>query len=357
MRLLRAAAAAAFISVVLQPAQSADFYQGKRLTVLINFAPGGSTDIEGRLLARHIGKHIPGNPSIIVQNMDGAGGLVGFNYLGEVAPKDGSTVGYFTAGAWSYVTARERHRVDFLSYSFVGFQPGSQVYFVRADLKPGIKSPADIFRSEGLVIGGLAADSTKDMQMRLLADTMGIKYQYVTGYKGNAGARIALERGEISMFSETVPGYASQIEPNLVAKGVAVPLFYDPGFNGREFFTPDMAKGVNVKPFHEFFREATGREPSGRHWEIYKKTLAIDSAMLRIMVFPPNAPGEAVAAIRVALRKLPDDPDFKSDAQKLVNFVPRFIATDDVQQIVTNAVVVSDEDRKWIAEYVSQGRK
>jgi tripartite-type tricarboxylate transporter receptor subunit TctC len=357
MRLLAAAAIAALSCVAVQPTLSADFYQGKRLTVLINFAPGGSTDIEGRLIARHIGKHIPGNPSIIVQNMDGAGGLVGLNYLGEVAPKDGSVTGYFTAGAWSYVTARERHRVDFLSYSFVGFQPGSQVYFVRADTKPGIKTPADIFKAEDLVIGGLAADSTKDMQLRLLADIMGIKYKYVTGYKGNAGARIALERGEISMFSESVPGYASQIEPNIIAKGVAVPLFYDPGFNGREFFVPDMAKGVNVKPFHVFFKEATGRDPSGPHWEIYKKMLAIDLAMLRIMVLPPNAPREAVDAIRIGLRKLPTDPEFISDAQKLVNFVPTFVATDDVQQIVRNAVQVSDDDRKWIAAYIANAPK
>ena len=73
------------------------FYAGKKLTILVNFAPGGPSDIEGRLLARHIGKHIPGSPAIIVQNMDGAGGQVGTNYLGEVAPRDGSMVGYLGA--------------------------------------------------------------------------------------------------------------------------------------------------------------------------------------------------------------------------------------------------------------------
>ena len=70
------------------------FYAGKRITLLVNFAPGGPSDIEGRLLARHVGKHIPGNPTVIVQNMDGAGGQVGTNYLGEVAPRDGTMVGY-----------------------------------------------------------------------------------------------------------------------------------------------------------------------------------------------------------------------------------------------------------------------
>src|ERR671924_72096 len=87
------------------------FYKGKRLTILINFAPGGPTDIEGRLLAKHIGKHIEGLPSILVQNKDGAGGLIGTNYLGEVGPNDGSIAGFFTGAAWKYITEPENHRV------------------------------------------------------------------------------------------------------------------------------------------------------------------------------------------------------------------------------------------------------
>src|SRR5712691_5327146 len=78
---------AAAVSV---PAAAEPFYQGKRLAVLVNYAPGGPTDIEGRLFAKHIGRHIDGQPAIMVQNMDGAGGLVGTSYLGEIAPKDGS---------------------------------------------------------------------------------------------------------------------------------------------------------------------------------------------------------------------------------------------------------------------------
>jgi len=68
------------------------FYKGKRLTMVINFGSGGPADIEGRLFAKHIGKHIEGNPSVIVQNIDGAGGLIGTNYLGEIAPRDGQRV-------------------------------------------------------------------------------------------------------------------------------------------------------------------------------------------------------------------------------------------------------------------------
>src|SRR5258706_11684182 len=88
------------------------FYKGKRITLLINFAAGGPTDIEGRLFGKYLVKHIAGQPNLIVQNMDGAGGMTGATYLGEVAPKDGTHVGYLSGTSWIYVSEPERWRVD-----------------------------------------------------------------------------------------------------------------------------------------------------------------------------------------------------------------------------------------------------
>src|SRR5215475_102015 len=129
MLLARTAVALGVAAIGLANTAFADdpFYKGKRLTALINFAAGGPTDIEGRLFARHIGKHIEGQPSIIVQNMEGAGGLIGNQYVGEVAPKDGTVLGYFTGAAWLYATAPEKHRVDFKTYEFIAYQPGTTV--------------------------------------------------------------------------------------------------------------------------------------------------------------------------------------------------------------------------------------
>src|SRR4051812_47619169 len=89
------------------------FFAGKRLTILVNFAPGGSTDTEARVFARHIGRLIDGQPSVIVQNMDGAGGVVGAKYVGEVAPRDGTLAGYFTATGFIYALDPERFKADF----------------------------------------------------------------------------------------------------------------------------------------------------------------------------------------------------------------------------------------------------
>src|SRR5207247_3787291 len=84
------------------------FYRGKRITLLINFAAGGPTDIEGRLFAKHLARHIDGQPNIVIQNMDGAGGIVGAKYLGEVGPRDGTMAGYFTGTAFMYRSEERR---------------------------------------------------------------------------------------------------------------------------------------------------------------------------------------------------------------------------------------------------------
>src|SRR3954447_16994537 len=100
-----------FIAVLATFAGSAHaqdpFYKNKRLNLMINFAPGGPTDIEGRLLAKHLARHIDGQPTIVVQNKDGAGGLVGTNYLGEIAPRDGTMAGFLTSPAWRSVVDPE----------------------------------------------------------------------------------------------------------------------------------------------------------------------------------------------------------------------------------------------------------
>ena len=204
------------------------FYQGKQLTILNNFGPGGPNGIEARLLAKHLPRHIAGHPNVIVQDKEGAGGLVGTKFLGEVAPKDGSMVGYFTGAAWKYVIEPQIHRVDFRSYEFIGYLSGNAVYYMRADVPPGIKQGADLLKAQGLIAGGVSPEASKDLRIRLTLDMLGVPYRYVTGYRGGANARLALQRGEINLFSESTAGYFTAVEPTLVKSGEVIPLFYDP---------------------------------------------------------------------------------------------------------------------------------
>ena len=217
----------AIISIVwvnLTHSAETPFYRGKTLTVLINFASGGPTDIEGRLVARFLGKHVPGQPTIVVQNMPGAGGVTGTNYLGEIAKPDGLILGYFTSQFFNLLTADPNLRVDLTKFAYIASIEGVPVAYVRKDVPPGIQDAKDILKAKGLKVGGLSLNSAKDVRFRLQLDILGVPHQYVTGYNSNSDARLAVERNEIQFFTEGTPGYRSQVQPRMVKEGVVMPL-------------------------------------------------------------------------------------------------------------------------------------
>ena len=213
------------------------FYKGKRLTVMINFAAGGPSDIEGRLFATYLARHIEGQPNLVVQNREGAAGLVGTSFLGELAPKDGTVVGYLTGAAWQYVGDPGSHKVDFKSYEFVAYQPGTTIYYARTDTPPGLKQPADLLKATGLVVGALGADGPKSLLLRLPLDMLGIPFKFVTGYRSSVNARMALQQNEINMLSESPPSYRSVIEP-MARRGEVIPLWHDPSYDGARSAYP-----------------------------------------------------------------------------------------------------------------------
>jgi len=353
------AALAVFFAAATAPAQAQSdaFYKGKRLTLLINFAAGGPADIEGRLFARHFGRHIDGHPNIIVQNRDGAGGLVGTNYLGELGPRDGTMAGYLTAAAWNSVIDPASYRVDFSTYEFVAFQPVNVIYFMRADTPPGMKNGTDLVRATGVVAGGLAADSSKDLLIRLTLDMLGVRYKYVTGFRSSAPARLALQRGEINFFSESSPSYFSVVEPTMVKSGQALAVFYDPIHDGASFASFKPMADQGVPGFPDFHRKLKGKLPSGPMWDAYRANLAIDSAMLRTVVLPPGTPAAAVGALRSAIARLNNDPEFAKEAQKSLQFVPQYVTGGDLNEQVRRRLIVTSDVRNFVKDYVKNPPK
>jgi len=333
------------------PAQADDpFYKGKRLTLLINFAAGGPTDIEGRLFARYLVKHIDGQPGVIVQNMDGAGGLIGAQYLGEIAPRDGTVLGYLSGSAWLYVSDPDRWRVDFRKYEFVAYQPGTTVHFMRTDVPPGMHRPADIAKAQGLIAGGLSADTSKDLRLRLALDMLGVPYQYVTGYRSSPPARLALQRGEISMFSESPPSYRSVVEPSLVKTGQVMPVFYD------EVADPPppqrQLEGLTIPSFPRLYREIKGSLPSGRLWEGYRVLYDMNSILQRMIALPPGTPPAAIEALRLGIEGLNNDKEFAAEAVRVIEFAPDYPTAPDMSQKVRAMMVASPQMRDFINDYM-----
>jgi tripartite-type tricarboxylate transporter receptor subunit TctC len=333
------------------------FYKGKQLTLLINFAAGGPTDIEGRLLAKHIAKHIDGHPTVIVENKDGAAGMVGAAYLGEVGPRDGSMFGYFTGTAWAYLIDPAKFRVDLRKYEFVGYQPGTTVYYMRADVPPGMKAPTDIMKAQGLIMGGLGADSAKDLLQRLTFDMLGLKYRYVTGYRSSSTARLALQNGEINMHSESTPSYLSVVDPTLVKTGRVIPLWYDALYDGKTFIPDAVMAHTGIAPFPAFYEKVNGVAPSGPLWEAYKVALTINAQMQRLVVLPPGSPPAAVAALRKALAALNNDKDYAADAMTVIKFVPHYTIDPNLNREVRERLSIPASTREFILSYMKKAGK
>jgi tripartite-type tricarboxylate transporter receptor subunit TctC len=330
------------------------FYKNKRLTLLINFAIGGPADVEGRLFAKYIGRHIAGEPSVLVQNMDGAGGVVGAKYLGAVAPKDGTIVGYFTGTGFIYALDPSRFDPDFLSYGFVAIQGGATVTYVRADVPPGMKTATDIVKAQGLIVGGLSVDTSKDIRLRLALDMLGLKYKYVTGYRSSAPARLAFQRREINIFSESTPSYRSIVVPDLIDKGEAIPVWYDSG----DFSHPSsQMAGLTVLPYDQLFQKIEGKPPSGRLWDILQSVNTIEGAMLRMICIPPGTPPEARKALADAIVALNADKDHAAEAMSTIGFVPEWQVGPDVNQTVRSVLSMRPDVRSFLLDYIKAANK
>ena len=333
------------------------FYKGKRLTMLVNFDAGSATDIDARVFARHFVKHIDGAPQLIIQNMPGGGGANGTMYLGEVAPRDGSMVGFLTATAWNFASEPERFRVDVKTYEFVGYTGGTTIYYVRKDVPPGINQPADIVKAKGLVSGGVNARTGRDISIRLTLDILGVPFRHVSGYNSGERARLALLRQEIHLYADTTPGYRGAVEGTLVKDGTVIPLWYDPHWNGKTFGKSKQVEGLPIRAYQEVYQDIVGKMPSGQLWETYLALITLNGAMQRILSLPPGAPQSAVTALRAALNRLNNDKDYHADATKTLGFIPEYYAGPDTATLLRNALTMPAETRKFVAKYIQRGSR
>ena len=174
----------------------ADFYRGKNLNLIVGYSAGGGYDTYSRILARHLGKHIPGNPSIVVQNMPGAGSLKFANYLYNVAPKDGATIGTFSRGmAMEPLIGGTNVQFDATKFTWLGSGTNETSVFVAWHTAP-VKTWNDIV-TKPFTVGGEGSGSDPDIYALLLKNAFGAKLKLISGYPGTAEIAIALERGEV----------------------------------------------------------------------------------------------------------------------------------------------------------------
>jgi tripartite-type tricarboxylate transporter receptor subunit TctC len=184
-------------SLAAAPTFADDFYKGKTFTVVVGFSPGGGYDVNARTVARYVSAHIPGNPSVIVQNMPGAGSLTAVRYLDVNAPKDGTVMSVFNNGLVTQsVLQPEKVQLDFRNLAWVGvITPDFRVCY---GFGPnGVKSWSDMMHRKEFVLGSTARGSGSYVNAATLRDVFHAPIKLITGFPGSAEERLAIERGEL----------------------------------------------------------------------------------------------------------------------------------------------------------------
>ena len=279
-----------------QPAQN--FYAGKQLTLICGAAVGGGYDALARLLARHLGRHIPGNPTVVVQNQPAAGSLVTANAIYNTAPKDGTVIALIQRGM---LTARlinpGQVRFEVEKLNWIG-NLASEVGVVFAWHTAPHKTTKDLFEKE-LIVGGHSGVDP-ELTPRLYNAVLGTKFKIITGYNGTADIGLAIERGEVFGIGDWSWSSLKKQKPDWI-RDKKITLLLQSGLKND----PELP---NVPNALEFAKTASDR----KILELFftQKTAA------RPIIAPPGIPAARLATLRAAFAALAKDRDFLSDAER-----------------------------------------
>ena len=277
----------------------ADFYRGKTVTVLVSQSVGGDYDSRARLLARHLDRHIPGNPRLIVQNMPGAGGVRATNYVYNVAPRDGTVIGMPDQLApLSQAFGETGIEYDCARMSYLANTSSSPIVMVSWHTSP-VKVFEDLFNKE-LVIGGTGAGSASVLVPLMINSLMGTKFKPIPGYPGGNEIYLALEKGEVSgRATQSWSGWKAQ-KPDWL-RDKKINLLVQTG-SKRHPELPDVPLLV------DFARSAEARK-------VLEITLA-PVEIARPFLVGPDVPLERVNALRRAFDAAMADPAVKAEAER-----------------------------------------
>ena len=314
-------------------ASAQEFYRGKQLSVIVGLAPGGGIDIIARLFSRILAKHIDGAPTVVVQNMPGAAGAFAMNYMVQRAPKDGTTIIYDSWTPLDQVIKAQHVTYDYTKMEFVGaLRSGPFMMFARVDSVPGgITKSADFVKAPAIVYGGQQPALILDMHGRLGLDLLKVKYKYVSGYKGAADIRLALDRNEINVTTHGMQGFRSGVEPTLVKAGKAVPLWYYQGRRASGYMASPLAKGMPA--FQDVYREVGGK-PEGLEWEALELLADLYGSVSNFVWGPPGMNPAALEPLRKAFAKAMVDEEFIGEQMKLYGFTHENVDAAETKRIV-----------------------
>jgi tripartite-type tricarboxylate transporter receptor subunit TctC len=284
----------------------ANFYQSKTVTVVVGSAPGGLYDLWGRLLARTMGKYIPGNPAMLVQNMPGAGSIVAANYLYGVAKPDGLTIGMFQTHLYlMQLVGQSEVKFDVRKLNWLGSQEkGQMMLYIRADSP--YKSIDDIMKAKDPPkCGGSGTADQTALLTRLLEETVGAKFTRVLGYKGGSEVDLAMERGEVICRATRITVHFSR-EPF---------LSWDKRGFDRHLVQAGTKRDPRLPEVPTVF-ELMDKYKTSEVGRRFARVVLAGDELGRPMVAPPGVPADRIKILRDAYARSLKDPELVAEVNK-----------------------------------------
>jgi tripartite-type tricarboxylate transporter receptor subunit TctC len=307
-------------------ARADDVYQGKTLTVIVGFAPGGGVDTVSRVVARHFVRFIPGKPSLVVQNMEGAAGVVAANYLAHRAPRDGLTVA-FPGRSWYVYGVVKNKGVAFdpAKFSYIG-SPGAVNSMLYVRSSTGIKSFDELRKSSKTITCGSLGSSTPTAMVPNMLARLGVPIKVVYGYVSTARVLHALEQGEIDGVFTVDDSFAKR--PDLLKKGIVLPILQN-------------------KPTHQGLPELRDILPKSAA-PLLKLVLALEDFGLPL-VGPPGIPAERLDILRKAFLETCADKDYQAEARKIDQPIGAPLSGAQLDTMIAELIAAATPD--VVAEY------
>ncbi|HSG95956.1 MAG TPA: tripartite tricarboxylate transporter substrate-binding protein, partial [Afifellaceae bacterium] len=276
-----------------------EFYKGKTVTVYVGYSPGGGYDTYARTIARHIGKHIPGEPTVIVKNRPGAGSMLLTNEIYNVLPKDGSVIGIVGRGMpMEPLFGNDKAQFEPAKFSWIGSANNEVSVCVAWHTSP-VKKWEDLLTTE-MIVGGTGEGADTDSFPKVMNNVLGTKLKLITGYPGGNDVLLAMERGEVDgrcgySWSSAKSRKADWLKEGKMTVLIQMSTEKHPDLPDIPLIM-DLAKNDADKAA---LRLIYARQEFGRPF-----------------LAPPDVPADRVAALQAAFMATMDDPDFKADAAK-----------------------------------------
>jgi tripartite-type tricarboxylate transporter receptor subunit TctC len=276
-------------------------FKGKTIRMIVGLSPGGGYDTYSRLIARHLGKHIPGNPVVAVENMDGAGSLIAANHIYKIAKPDGLTIGHIVGGLFlQQLLGKPGIEFDAVKFQFIGV-PTQDNFVMGISKGTGVTNLENWKASKTVVkFGGVTPGGGTDDIPKVLAHTLGLPLQVVTGYKGTGPIRLAFHAGEVqgmcNAWESLKATWRNEVESGELVVVVQATMKPHPDLPKVPVAYTLAKNEADVKMIQLISR--------------------VNNSATRPYLLPPGTPKEIVETLRKAFMETLRDPELLEEAQK-----------------------------------------